>query len=71
MTRLHPAERARPLLEKGYEQARTTTVGWPDRRAPHWRYASPTTPTDAARRPRSGSPSRSTGRGRMGHDPHS
>jgi len=34
--RLLPADQARPLLEKVYDQARTTTPGWPDRQAPHW-----------------------------------
>ncbi|MEU0845997.1 GNAT family N-acetyltransferase [Streptomyces sp. NPDC005962] len=34
--RLLHAGQARPILENVYDQARTTTPGWPDRQAPHW-----------------------------------
>ncbi|WP_438483560.1 GNAT family N-acetyltransferase [Streptomyces sp. S186] len=34
--RLQHADQARPLVEKVYDQARTTAVGWPDRQAVHW-----------------------------------
>lgn len=36
IVRLHDAGQARPLLEKIYDQARTNTVGWPDRHEAHW-----------------------------------
>ncbi|KIZ16547.1 GNAT family N-acetyltransferase [Streptomyces natalensis] len=35
--RLVPAARARPVIEQVYDQARTASVGWPDRQESHWR----------------------------------
>ncbi|MGI5517847.1 GNAT family N-acetyltransferase [Streptomyces sp. CA-106131] len=35
VVRLHDVGQARPLLEKIYDQARTKTVGWPDRQEAH------------------------------------
>jgi predicted acetyltransferase len=35
--RLLPADQADPLVRKVYEQARTGTAGWPDRKECHWR----------------------------------
>ncbi|MEU6488087.1 GNAT family N-acetyltransferase [Streptomyces sp. NPDC046887] len=34
--RLQHAAQARPVLERIYDQVRTTTVGWPDRQTAHW-----------------------------------
>lgn len=33
---LYDADRARPHLERVYDRARATAVGWPDRQAVHW-----------------------------------
>ena len=51
---------ARPLVERVYDAARATTVGWPDRQEPHWRarLADHPPPANAGRCPHSASPRR-------------